>query len=122
MVNSEILLSPLTPQEAVLSSRIEGTQASFEEVLEYEADMKEGLGESKQADIQEILNYRKAMDTAVKEMKQLPLCLNLVKKLPAILLDSVRGRNRARRKILRMLNPIERARHPETVWRYGIEP
>ncbi len=38
MVNPAVLLSPLTMQEAVLSSRIEGTQASIEEVLEYEAD------------------------------------------------------------------------------------
>ena len=35
IVNPQILLSPLTIQEAVLSSRIEGTQASFEEVLQY---------------------------------------------------------------------------------------
>lgn len=106
MVNPVILLSPLTTQEAVLSSRIEGTQASFEEVLKYEADMKEGLGDSKQADIQEIINYRKAMGTAVKEMKKLPLCLNLVKKLHAILLDSVRGRNRAPGEFRRVQNFI----------------
>ncbi len=36
--NPEILLSPLTTQEAVLSSKIEGTQATFGEVLQYEAD------------------------------------------------------------------------------------
>ena len=106
IINPKILLSPLTTQEAVLSSRIEGTQASFEEVLEYEADMKEGMGESKQADIAEILNYRRAMAAAVKEMKKLPLCLNLVKKLHAILLDSVRGRNRALGEFRRVQNFI----------------
>jgi len=106
MVNPRILLSPLTTQEAVLSSRIEGTQASLEEVLEYEADLKEGLGESKQADIQEILNYRRAMAAAVKEMKKLPLCLNLIKKLHAILLDSARGRNRAPGEFRRVQNFI----------------
>ena len=37
IVNPQVLLSPLSTQEAVLSSRIEGTQASLEEVLEYEA-------------------------------------------------------------------------------------
>lgn len=39
MVNPQVLLSPLTTREAVLSSRIEGTQASLEEVLQYEADI-----------------------------------------------------------------------------------
>jgi hypothetical protein len=41
MVNPQVLLSPLTTREAVLSSRIEGTQASLEEVLQYEADVGE---------------------------------------------------------------------------------
>jgi Fic family protein len=106
MVNPVILLSPLTTQEAVLSSRIEGTQASFEEVLEYEADMKGDIGPSKEADIQEILNYRRAMGAAVMEMKKLPLCLNLFKKLHAILLDSVRGRDRAPGEFRRVQNFI----------------
>ena len=44
IVNPEVLLSPLTTQEAVLSSRIEGTQATMEEVLEYEADPGEQIG------------------------------------------------------------------------------
>lgn len=38
--NAEVLLSPLSRQEAVLSSRIEGTQSSLSEVLEFEADEK----------------------------------------------------------------------------------
>ena len=37
MVNSAVMLSPLTSQEAVLSSKIEGTQATVEEVFEHEA-------------------------------------------------------------------------------------
>jgi len=95
MLNPGVLLSPLTSQEAVLSSRIEGTQASMEEVLEYEADPSEPIEPQKQADIQEILNYRKAMGQAVESLKNRPLCLNLVKELHATLLDSVRGRNKA---------------------------
>lgn len=43
IVNPAVLLSPLTIQEAVLSSRIEGTQASMEEVLEFEADSREPM-------------------------------------------------------------------------------
>jgi hypothetical protein len=60
IVNPAVFLAPLTTQEAVLSSRIEGTQASMEEVLEYEADPREAVEPSKSADIQEIINYRRA--------------------------------------------------------------
>ena len=95
IVNPAILLSPLTAQEAVLSSRIEGTQASMEEVLEYEADPEEKLEPSKRSDIQEIINYRRAMGIAVERLRERPLCLNLLKELHAVLLDSVRGRNEA---------------------------
>jgi Fic family protein len=56
--NPEVLLSPLTTQEAVLSSRIEGTQATLGEVLKFEAGEQPDQ-ESKRLDIQEILNYRR---------------------------------------------------------------
>jgi Fic family protein len=56
IVNPSVLLSPLTNQEAVLSSRIEGTQATVEEVLEYQADPSEPIEPEKRADIQEVLN------------------------------------------------------------------
>lgn len=50
--NASILLSPLTIQEAVLSSRIEGTQATMGEVLEFEAEgEKKELSEDKRNDI-----------------------------------------------------------------------
>jgi Fic family protein len=106
IVNSEILLSPLTTQEAVLSSRIEGTQASLEEVLQYEADSKENIEPSKKADIHEIINYRKAMALAMGRFKERPLCLNLLRELHAVLLNSVRGRNRAPGEFRRVQNYI----------------
>ena len=56
IVNASVLLSPLTTHEAVLSSKIEGTQATVDEVLEYEAGMD--FGGDKAADIQEVVNYR----------------------------------------------------------------
>jgi Fic family protein len=58
--NASVLLSPMTTQEAILSSRIEGTYATMGEVLEYEAAGTEGqLDPEKEADIQEILNYQR---------------------------------------------------------------
>ena len=116
IVNPEILLSPLTTREAVLSSRIEGTQASLEDVLQYEADSNITITPEKQADIQEIINYRIAMKTAVDEMQKRPLCINMVRDLHRILLTSTRGRDKEPGEIRRIQNyiappgtPIERA-------------
>ncbi len=95
IINPAVLLSPLTTQEAVLSSRIEGTQATLKEVLAFEAapDIKEGR---RYEDIQEIMNYRTAMAYAVQEMQQRPLSLNLIRGMHDILLNSVRGRHMSR--------------------------
>ncbi|MBF0552904.1 MAG: Fic family protein [Deltaproteobacteria bacterium] len=106
IVNPGVLLSPLTTREAVLSSRIEGTQATLEEVLEYEADPTEKIDPVKQADIQEIINYRQAMRYAVEQLKHRPLCLNLLRELHGVLLDSVRGRNKAPGEFRRIQNYI----------------
>lgn len=93
--NPDILLSPLTTQEAVLSSRIEGTQATFGEVLKFEAG-EEPEQESRKLDIKEIINYRRALRHTETELRTRPFNLNLLRKLHAILLDSVRGRNKGR--------------------------
>jgi Fic family protein len=106
IVNPLLLLSPLTTQEAVISSKIEGTQASMEEVLEFEVAPDKTLEPSKLEDIQEIINYRQAMGQAVSELKKRPLCLNLIKKLHIMLLDSVRGRNKAPGEFRRVQNFI----------------
>lgn len=94
IVNPAVMLSPLTQQEAVLSSKIEGTQATFEEVLEREAGQK--FDEHKNEDINEILNYRKALRLSQDHLKDgRPITLNLLLQLHDILLDSVRGQSRS---------------------------
>jgi len=92
--NPALLRAPLTTQEAVLSSRIEGTLATLSDVLRYEAgDAQEN--ERKRLDIEEIVNYRLALRTAERELKKRPFSLNLVLKLHKVLLNSVRGHNKA---------------------------
>lgn len=91
--NAALLLSPLTTQEAVLSSRIEGTQATLEDVLKYEAQPETATRHIE--DIQEVINYRKALRCAVDELSRRPISLNLLKKTHSILLSNVRGKNRA---------------------------
>src|SRR3989339_873581 len=95
IANADVLLSPLTTQEAVLSSKIEGTQATFGEVLKFEAGAVP-LEESRIRDIEEIVNYRRAMRRAEAELKPRPFSLNLLKDLHATLLDGVRGKFKAR--------------------------
>jgi Fic family protein len=94
IINPVVLLSPLTTKEAVISSKIEGTQASLQEVLEFEA--APDPENEKYHDIREIINYREAMQFAVQWLDQKPLTLNLIKAIHAILLDSVRGRDKRR--------------------------
>ncbi len=60
--NPAVLLSPITANEAVLSSRIEGTQATLDEVLEADAGLM--TSETRRGDIEEINNYRVAVSIA----------------------------------------------------------
>jgi len=90
--NPAVMLSPLTTQEAVLSPKIEGTQATVDEVLEQEAGLlKEG---EKFKDIQEISNYRQALYSAREYLQDYPIRLSFVRELHRILLNSVRGQDK----------------------------
>lgn len=91
--NPQVLLSPLTTQEAVLSSRIEGTQATMGEVLEYEAGGDES-SPAKKNDIFEVLNYRKAVRAAEKLLEDLPLSQRVLQQAHLELLSGVRGQNK----------------------------
>ena len=93
--NPEVLLSPLGTQEAVFSSRIEGTQATMGEVLEYEADENQEIPSARREDIHEVLNYRRAMMLAEAKLRVLPLSLRLLKETHAVLMDGVRGHGKS---------------------------
>jgi Fic family protein len=103
--NPGVLLSPLTTQEAVLSSRIEGTRTTLDEVLKFEAG-EVGVQEGKAEDIQEVLNYRRALREAERELVHKPFNLNLLLRLHGILLESVRGRYKDRGKFRTVQNYI----------------
>lgn len=94
--NPNVLLSPLTTQEAVLSSRIEGTQATIGEVFEFEAEGEPGdESTAKKADIHEVLNYRAALAEASRLLDDLPLSQRLIRLTHERLMQGVRGRNKA---------------------------
>lgn len=103
--NPNVLLSPLTTQEAVLSSRIEGTQATIGDVLGFEAG-QEPESSRQYDDIQEILNYRAALRHAENMMQELPLCLRVVYKAHELLLSGVRGEGRSPGNLRRIANWI----------------
>lgn len=90
IINPAIMRSPLTHQEAVLSPKIERTQATVEEVLEHEAGKE--FDPHKNADIKEIQNYRKALSLAQRDLASgRQITLSLLLQLHQILLNNVRG-------------------------------
>ena len=92
--NVAVLLSPLMTREAVLSSKIEGTQATMGEVLEFEAKSESGIPEERRGEIKEILNYRRAMGHAGELLKKLPLCQRIIKESHTVLMEGVRGHDK----------------------------
>lgn len=93
--NAHILLAPLTTQEAVLSSKIEGTHVTIGEVLEIEAGGEsDTITQPKRDDAEEVLNYRKAMQACIAEMEQRPLSQQILRAAHSLLMQGVRGRDK----------------------------
>lgn len=92
--NADVLLSPLSTQEAVLSSRIEGTQATMGEVLEFEAG-EMASSPARLADIHEVLNYRSALREAEWLLQEIPLSRRLIRSVHKVLLSGVRGEHKS---------------------------
>jgi Fic family protein len=94
MHNSEILLAPLRSQEAVISSRMEGTISTLDEVLRYEADSEDDGADSSQyrSEAIEVHLYSKAMRFAQKSMQEgQPLSSWLIRSSHRVLLGFGRG-------------------------------
>ena len=89
LVNPEVLLSPLVMKEAELSSRIEGTIATANEVYQQQAG--EQFEPEKSADIHEILNYRRTLRTAGQTLGTESFTLHLLKQMHQNLMQGVRG-------------------------------
>jgi Fic family protein len=111
LLNPAVLLSPVTVNEAVLSSRIEGTQATLDEVLEYDAGLI-STSESRRGDIEEVSNYRSAVNIAEQELAHRPLSLSLIKSVHQRLMQGVRGRDKLPGSIRVDQNWIGRANAP----------
>jgi len=77
-----------TLKEALLSSQIEGTQATFDDVLNPNAN------ENNSQDIKEVFNYLKANEYAYGKLRELPLCNRLIRETHKVLLSGVRGQEK----------------------------
>ena len=86
--NPDLFVAMYVQKEAVLSSQIEGTQASLTDVLEINTK------DEKKEDVGEVVNYVKAMNYGLERLKEFPLCLRLIREIHEKLLGKGRGSNR----------------------------
>lgn len=89
--NPNLFVAMYVRQEAVLSSQIEGTQSTLEDVLQFELNEK---GHTAPSDVSDVVNYVQAMNHGLERLKTLPLSLRLIREIHAILLTGVRGGDR----------------------------
>jgi Fic family protein len=75
-------------KEALMSSQIEGTQATLEDILDPSVD------ENVNRDVAEVINYIKATEFTIKRLKELPLCNRFIKETHEVLMKGVRGQER----------------------------
>jgi Fic family protein len=90
--NPDLFVAMYVRHEAVLSSQIEGTQSTLEDVLQYEIDAK---GPRIAKDAGEVVNYVAAMNYGLERLKTLPLSLRLLREIHGRLMEGVRGSERS---------------------------
>jgi Fic family protein len=88
--NVELFLQLHVVKEAVISSRIEGTQTGISEALLEESE----ISPERRNDWKEVNNYIRALNTAIDELNRLPISSRLIKATHAILLDNARGEHK----------------------------
>jgi len=85
----KLFITMYVRKEALMSSQIEGTQATLEDVLDPLTD------QNANRDVAEVVNYIRAVDFGVTRLKQLPLCSRLLKEIHGVLLRDIRGREKS---------------------------
>jgi len=86
----DLFVTMYVRKEAVLSSQIEGTQSSLNDLLELEASIADA---SRPADVGEVVNYVRAMNYGLRRLHDLPISVRLIREIHGELLRGVRGRH-----------------------------
>ena len=87
--NIELFVSMYVRKEALMSSQIEGTQCTLEDILDPQLDVNAN------ADVGEVINYIKAAHFALERLKTLPICNRLLRETHAVLMEGVRGKEKS---------------------------
>ena len=90
--NPNLFVAMYVRQEAVLSSQIEGTQSTLEDVIQFELGAN---GERLPQDVEEVVNYVHAMNHGLRRLSELPLSLRLIREIHADLMAGMRGSQRS---------------------------
>ena len=85
----ELFIYMYVRKEALMSSQIEGTQATLEDVFD------PLIAENTNRDVADVVNYVKATEYAVERLKTFPLCNRLIREAHAVLMDGVRGQEKS---------------------------
>ncbi|NVN93561.1 MAG: Fic family protein [Desulfuromonadales bacterium] len=85
--NADLFISMYVKKEALLSSQIEGTQASLEDLFEFESGkLPENIN-----DVAEVVNYVRAFNYGMERLVSFPMSLRLIKEIHSVLMEGVRG-------------------------------
>jgi len=96
LANPHILIKAYLKQEAVLSSKIEGTLTSLEDLNKHEAIGNIGKDDADFLRLREVLNYVKALEVSMVAMRKgRQVTLDLIKNAHKMLLDNVRGEDKS---------------------------
>lgn len=86
--NADLFISMYVRKEALISSQIEGTQCTLDDVLDPEVEANANL------DVSDVINYVKATQYALKRLERLPLCCRLIREIHEVLIENVRGQDK----------------------------
>lgn len=86
--NADLFISMYVRKEALISSQIEGTQCTLDDVLDPEVEANANL------DVSDVINYVKATQYALKCLERLPLCCRLIREIHEVLMENVRGQDK----------------------------
>lgn len=86
--NADLFISMYVRKEALISSQIEGTQCTLDDVLDPEVEANANL------DVSDVINYVKATQYALKRLERLPLCCRLIREIHEVLMENVSGQDK----------------------------